>query len=77
MGGYNYVSKETWECTQDQLTFWNMEWKNRIFIFVGSLYDDYENIKSQILNSEKFKSIEEVYSKVEAEVLLFSEECLA
>ncbi|KAF3795156.1 hypothetical protein EJ110_NYTH05781 [Nymphaea thermarum] len=43
------------------------EWENRIFLFLVGLNDDFENIRSQILNSEESFSIEDVYSHVKAE----------
>lgn len=52
---------------RNQSIYWNKEWKNRIFIFLGGLNDDYENIRNQTLNMGEFSSIEEVYSKVESE----------
>ncbi|XP_049933836.1 uncharacterized protein LOC126410066 [Nymphaea colorata] len=43
------------------------KWENRVFLFLSGLNDDFENIRSQILNSDESFSIEDVYSRVEAE----------
>ncbi|KAF3772917.1 hypothetical protein EJ110_NYTH56604 [Nymphaea thermarum] len=43
------------------------EWENRVFLFLVELNDDFEGRRSQILNSEELFSIEDVYSRVEAE----------
>ncbi|KAF3772704.1 hypothetical protein EJ110_NYTH57215 [Nymphaea thermarum] len=41
--------------------------EHMVFLFLSSLNDDYENIRSQILNSDESFSIEDVYARVEAE----------
>lgn len=61
------LSEDTWESTCDQITHCYKEWKNKIFIFLRALNNDYENIRSEILNSGELISIKEVYSKLEAE----------
>uniref|UniRef100_A0A5K1EK37 Uncharacterized protein n=1 Tax=Nymphaea colorata TaxID=210225 RepID=A0A5K1EK37_9MAGN len=63
----DYYSDYTWNCPQDQVYHVAKEWENRIFLFLAALKDDFENIRSQILNSEESFSIEDVYSLVEAE----------
>ncbi|KAF3789192.1 hypothetical protein EJ110_NYTH09843 [Nymphaea thermarum] len=63
----DYHSDLTWKCPQDQLQYMTKEWENRVFLFLSGLNDDYENIRSQILNSDESFSIEDVYARVEAE----------
>ncbi|KAF3776692.1 hypothetical protein EJ110_NYTH36130 [Nymphaea thermarum] len=46
---------------------WTKEWKNRIFVFLRGLIDDFEGIRSQILNLGDMFSIEDGYSRIEAE----------
>ncbi|KAF3776275.1 hypothetical protein EJ110_NYTH48023 [Nymphaea thermarum] len=62
-----YHSDDTWNCPQDQMHYVAKEWENMIFLFLAGLNDEFENIRSQILNSEESFSIEDVYSRVEAE----------
>ncbi|KAF3773186.1 hypothetical protein EJ110_NYTH55910, partial [Nymphaea thermarum] len=63
----DYHSDLTWKCPQDQMQYMTKEWGNRVFLFLSGLNDDYENIRSQILNSDESFSIEDVYARVEAE----------
>ncbi|KAF3773578.1 hypothetical protein EJ110_NYTH55027 [Nymphaea thermarum] len=63
----DYHSDLTWKCPQDQLQYVTKEWENRVFLFLSGLNDDFENIRSQILNSDESFSIEDVYARVEAE----------
>ncbi|KAF3782843.1 hypothetical protein EJ110_NYTH23009 [Nymphaea thermarum] len=63
----DYHSDLTWKCPQDQMQYMTKEWENRVFLFLSGLNDDYENIRSQILNSDESFSIEDVYARVEAE----------
>ncbi|KAF3779043.1 hypothetical protein EJ110_NYTH34973 [Nymphaea thermarum] len=63
----HYYSDDTWDCPQDQVPHLTKEWENMVFLFLGGLNEDFEGIRSQILNSNKLPSIEEVYSRVEAE----------
>ncbi|KAF3784895.1 hypothetical protein EJ110_NYTH27565 [Nymphaea thermarum] len=63
----DYHSDLTWKCPQDQLQYMTKEWENRVFLFLSGLNDDFENIRSQILNSDESFSIEDVYARVEAE----------
>ncbi|KAF3776687.1 hypothetical protein EJ110_NYTH47623 [Nymphaea thermarum] len=62
----DYHSDLTWKCPQDQMQYMTKEWENRVFLFLSGLNDDYENIRSQILNSDESFSIEDVYARVEA-----------
>lgn len=66
MEDVDYHFENMRDSTHNQIIHWNNEWKNRIFIFLGGLNDDYKNIRSQILNGGWLTSIEEVYSKLEA-----------
>ncbi|KAF3784918.1 hypothetical protein EJ110_NYTH29198 [Nymphaea thermarum] len=63
----DYYSDDTWDCPQDQVRHLAKEWENRVFLFLAGLNDDFEGIRSQILNSDRLPSVEEVYSRVEAE----------
>ncbi|KAF3787444.1 hypothetical protein EJ110_NYTH14981 [Nymphaea thermarum] len=63
----DYHSDLTWKCHQDQMQYMTKEWENRVFLFLSGLNDGYENIRSQILNSDESFSIEDVYARVEAE----------
>ncbi|XP_031499490.2 uncharacterized protein LOC116263836 isoform X2 [Nymphaea colorata] len=40
---------------------------DRTFIFLGGLRDEFESIRSQILNCDEIPGIEEVYARVESE----------
>ncbi|KAF3778323.1 hypothetical protein EJ110_NYTH42474 [Nymphaea thermarum] len=63
----DYHSDITWKCPHDQMQYMTDKWENRVFVFLSGLNDDFENIRSQILNSDESFSIEDVYSRVEAE----------
>ncbi|KAF3791514.1 hypothetical protein EJ110_NYTH14249 [Nymphaea thermarum] len=63
----DYYSDVTWNCPQDQVLYVAKEWENRVFLFLEGLNDEFEGVRSQILNSEEVSSIEDVYSHVEAE----------
>ncbi|KAF3778931.1 hypothetical protein EJ110_NYTH42547 [Nymphaea thermarum] len=63
----DYHFDDIWSCPQDQMHYMTKEWENRIFLFLVGLNDEFENIRSQILNSEESFSIEDVYSRVKAE----------
>ncbi|KAF3795709.1 hypothetical protein EJ110_NYTH04380 [Nymphaea thermarum] len=63
----DYYSDDTWDCPQDQVRHLTKEWENRVFLFLAGLNEDFEGIRRQILNSDRLPSIEEVYSRVEAE----------
>lgn len=64
-----YLSDDTQESAYDQVTYWNKEFKNRIYTFLSELNDDYKNVISQILNSGELRNIEKVYSKRNSEDL--------
>ncbi|KAF3772057.1 hypothetical protein EJ110_NYTH58860 [Nymphaea thermarum] len=62
----DYHSDIPWHCPQDQSLHVAQEWKNRVFLFLAGLNDEFEGVRSQILNSGEVSSIEYVYSCVEA-----------
>ncbi|KAF3779606.1 hypothetical protein EJ110_NYTH33272 [Nymphaea thermarum] len=45
----------------------SVAWDTWVFLFLEGLNDEFEGVRSQILNSEEVSSIEDVYSHVEAE----------
>ncbi|XP_031502189.2 uncharacterized protein LOC116265604 [Nymphaea colorata] len=63
----DYYSDINWHCPQDQTLYVAKEWENRVFLFLAGLNDEFESVRSQILNSGEVSSIEDVYSRVEAE----------
>ncbi|KAF3784559.1 Nitrogen regulatory P-II-like protein [Nymphaea thermarum] len=63
----DYYSDITWHCLQDQTLHVAKEWENRVFLFLAGLNDEFEGVRSQILNSGEVSNIEDVYSRVEAE----------
>ncbi|XP_049931297.1 uncharacterized protein LOC116267855 isoform X2 [Nymphaea colorata] len=63
----DYYFDDTWDRPQDQVHHLAKEWEIRVFLFLIGLNEDLEGIRSQILNSDRLPSIEEVYSRVEAE----------
>ncbi|KAF3780851.1 hypothetical protein EJ110_NYTH38289 [Nymphaea thermarum] len=63
----DYYSNDTWDCPQDQVRHLAKEWENRVFLFLAGLNNDFEGIRSQILNSDGLPSIEDVYARVEDE----------
>ncbi|KAF3773109.1 hypothetical protein EJ110_NYTH56002 [Nymphaea thermarum] len=63
----DYYSDDTWNCPQDQVRRVAKEWESRVFLFLVKPNDDFEGVRSQILNSEEVFCIENVYSRVNAE----------
>ncbi|KAF3782717.1 hypothetical protein EJ110_NYTH33741 [Nymphaea thermarum] len=63
----DYHSDIPWHCPQDQALHVAQEWQNSVFFFLAGLNDEFERVRSQILNSGEVSSIEDVYSCVEAE----------
>ncbi|KAF3783756.1 hypothetical protein EJ110_NYTH31358, partial [Nymphaea thermarum] len=63
----DYHSDIPWHCPQDEALHVAQEWENMLFLFLAGLNDEFESVRSQILNSEEVSSIEDVYSCVEAE----------
>ncbi|KAF3772238.1 hypothetical protein EJ110_NYTH58405, partial [Nymphaea thermarum] len=47
----DYHSDLPWHCPQDQALHVAQEWKNRVFLFLAGLNDEFEGVRSQILNS--------------------------
>ncbi|KAF3781809.1 hypothetical protein EJ110_NYTH35687 [Nymphaea thermarum] len=63
----DYHVNDDWKCGLDHAMYWEKEWMDRTFIFLGGLRDEFESIRSQILNCDEIPAIEEVYARVESE----------
>ncbi|KAF3771825.1 hypothetical protein EJ110_NYTH59323 [Nymphaea thermarum] len=63
----DYHTNDDWKNASDQALYWEKEWIDRTFIFLGGLRDEFESIRSQLLNCDEIPGIEEVYARVEAE----------
>ncbi|KAF3790970.1 hypothetical protein EJ110_NYTH15522 [Nymphaea thermarum] len=63
----DYHVNDDWNCGSDHEMYWQKEWMDRTFIFLGGLRDEFESIRSQILNCDETPGIEEVYARVESE----------
>ncbi|XP_049935128.1 uncharacterized protein LOC126410301 [Nymphaea colorata] len=63
----DYYYDIKWHCPYDQALHVAKEWENRVFLLLAGLNDEFEGVRSQILNSGEVSSIEDVYSRVEAE----------
>ncbi|KAF3789765.1 Golgin candidate 3 [Nymphaea thermarum] len=63
----DYHVKDNWDCGSDHARHWEMEWMDRTFLFLGGLRDEFETIRSQILNCDDIPGIEDVYAHVESE----------
>ncbi|KAF3780315.1 hypothetical protein EJ110_NYTH39529 [Nymphaea thermarum] len=63
----DYHVNDDWNCGSDHALDWEKEWMDRTFIFLGGLRDEFESIRSQILNCDEIPGIEEVYARVESE----------
>ncbi|KAF3778631.1 hypothetical protein EJ110_NYTH43082 [Nymphaea thermarum] len=63
----DYHTNDDWKNASDQALYWEKEWMDRTFIFLGGLHDEFESIRSQLLNCDEVPGIEEVYARVEAE----------
>ncbi|KAF3773998.1 hypothetical protein EJ110_NYTH54087 [Nymphaea thermarum] len=63
----NYHVNDDWHCGSNHALYWDKEWMDRTFIFLGGLRDEFEPIRSQILNCDEIPGIEEVYARVESE----------
>ncbi|KAF3795935.1 hypothetical protein EJ110_NYTH04177 [Nymphaea thermarum] len=61
------IKRSIYAIKQDQALYWEKEWMDRTFIFLGGLRDNFESIRSQILNCDEIPGIEEVYARVESE----------
>ncbi|XP_031502234.1 uncharacterized protein LOC116265635 [Nymphaea colorata] len=62
----DYHSDIPWHCPQDQALYVAQVWENKMFLFLAGLNDEFEGVRSQILNSGEVPSVEDVYSCVEA-----------
>ncbi|KAF3777750.1 hypothetical protein EJ110_NYTH45203, partial [Nymphaea thermarum] len=63
----DYHTNDDWKNASDQALYWKKEWTDRTFIFLGGLRDEFESVRSQLLNCDEIPGIEEVYARVEAE----------
>ncbi|KAF3781899.1 hypothetical protein EJ110_NYTH35009 [Nymphaea thermarum] len=63
----DYHVENNWDCGFDHARHWEMEWMDRTFLFLGGLRDEFESIRSQILNCDEVPGIEDVYARVESE----------
>ncbi|KAF3780080.1 hypothetical protein EJ110_NYTH26278 [Nymphaea thermarum] len=63
----DYHVNDDWSCGSDHALYWQKEWMDMTFIFLGGLRDEFESIRSQILNCDETPGIEEVYARVESE----------
>ncbi|KAF3773063.1 hypothetical protein EJ110_NYTH56289, partial [Nymphaea thermarum] len=63
----DYHVTNEWKCGSDHSLHWEKEWMDRTFLFLGGLRDEFEPIRSQILNGDEIRGIEEVYARVESE----------
>ncbi|KAF3782432.1 hypothetical protein EJ110_NYTH34358 [Nymphaea thermarum] len=64
---FDYHVNDEWNCGSDHSLYWEKEWMDRTFLFLGGLRDEFESIHSQILNGDEIPGIEEVYARVESE----------
>ncbi|KAF3786685.1 hypothetical protein EJ110_NYTH24854 [Nymphaea thermarum] len=63
----DYHVHDDWNYGSDHALYWENEWMDRTFIFLGGLRDEFESIRSQILNCDEIPGIEEVYARVKSE----------
>ncbi|KAF3789206.1 hypothetical protein EJ110_NYTH09869 [Nymphaea thermarum] len=63
----DYHVEDNWDCGSDHARHWEMEWMDSTFLFLGGLRDEFETIRSQILNCDDIPGIEDVYARVESE----------
>ncbi|KAF3775028.1 hypothetical protein EJ110_NYTH51495 [Nymphaea thermarum] len=63
----DYHVEDNWDCGSDHARHWEKEWMDRTFLFLGGLRDEFESIRSQILNCDEIPGIEDVYARVESE----------
>ncbi|KAF3777416.1 hypothetical protein EJ110_NYTH45839 [Nymphaea thermarum] len=59
----DYHVNDEWKCGSDHSLYWEKEWMDRTFLFLGGLRDEFELIRSQILNGDEIPGIEEVYAR--------------
>ncbi|KAF3779462.1 Vacuolar sorting-associated protein 52 A [Nymphaea thermarum] len=58
-GQLDYHTNDDWKDASDHALYWEKEWMDRTFIFLGGLRDEYESIRSQLLNCDEIPGIEE------------------
>ncbi|KAF3771704.1 hypothetical protein EJ110_NYTH59760 [Nymphaea thermarum] len=63
----DYHVSDDWKCGSDHSLYWEKEWMDRTFLFLGGLRDEFESIRSQILYCDEIPGIEEVYARGESE----------
>ncbi|KAF3776361.1 PHD finger protein ALFIN-LIKE 2 [Nymphaea thermarum] len=63
----DYHVNDDWKCGSDHELYWQKEWMDHTFIFLEGLRDEFESIRSHILNCDEIPGIEEVYVRVESE----------
>ncbi|KAF3771590.1 hypothetical protein EJ110_NYTH59390 [Nymphaea thermarum] len=63
----DYHVNDDWNSGSDHALYWEKEWKDHTFIFLGGLHAEFESIRSQILNCDEIPEIEKVYARVESE----------
>ncbi|KAF3794473.1 hypothetical protein EJ110_NYTH07485 [Nymphaea thermarum] len=49
----DYHVGDDWKCGSDHSLYWEKEWMDRTFLFLGGLRDEFESIRSQILNCDE------------------------
>ncbi|KAF3782038.1 hypothetical protein EJ110_NYTH35234 [Nymphaea thermarum] len=49
----DYHVTDEWKCGSDHSLHWEKEWMDRTFLFLGGLRDEFEPIRSQILNGDE------------------------
>ncbi|KAF3775379.1 COP9 signalosome complex subunit 5 [Nymphaea thermarum] len=60
----DYHVTDEWKCGSNHSLHWEKEWMDRTFLFLGGLRDEFEPIRSQILNGDEIPGIEEVQGSV-------------
>ncbi|KAF3775984.1 hypothetical protein EJ110_NYTH49154, partial [Nymphaea thermarum] len=63
----DYHVTDEWKCGSDHSLHWEKEWMDHTFLFLGALWDEFEPLRSQILNGDEILGIKEVYARVELE----------
>ncbi|KAF3789537.1 hypothetical protein EJ110_NYTH17989 [Nymphaea thermarum] len=59
----DYHTNDDWKNASDQALYWEKEWTDRTFIFLGGLRDEFESVRSQLLNCDEIPGIEESVRK--------------
>ncbi|KAF3787268.1 hypothetical protein EJ110_NYTH23490 [Nymphaea thermarum] len=63
----DYHVNDNRDCGPDHARYWEKEWMDQTFLFLGGLRDEFESIRNQILNCDEIPGIEDVYARVESE----------